>query len=130
MNPSKQHFLFLLLITFIVRSQVLNPIGNCLGNCVNCAYSDLSACKGGLSCEWGYYIDSPNGTCTLAPSKEVFNGSIQLIWSQLGERTAKNVPPVSESWGDSTKQIACEYNSPSGKKYIDALGLFGGVAML
>ena len=55
---------------------------------------------------------------------------MQLLWAQLGERTSDSTPVVSESWGDSTKQVLCEYNSPSGKKYIDALGLFGGVTML
>lgn len=129
MSPSKQHFLFLLIFIFIVRSQVLNPLTNCLGNCMHCAPADLSLCKGPLPCQSGYYT-APNGTCLLAPSREVLLSFIQLLWAQLGERTTKNIPVVSESWGDSTKQVACEYNSPSGKKYIDALGLFGGVTML
>jgi hypothetical protein len=52
------------------------------------------------------------------------------LWSQLGERSTLGNAPVSESWGDSTKQTVCEYNSTTGKKYIDVLGLFSGVTML
>lgn len=71
MHQSKQHFLFVLLITFIVESQVLSPVSNCLGNCVNCAPNDLAICKGALPCEWGYYMNSDNGTCDLTPAKQV-----------------------------------------------------------
>ncbi len=71
MHPSKQHFLFVLVLTFIVESQVLTPVSNCLGNCVHCAPNDLALCKGTLACEWGYYMNATNGICVLNPAKHV-----------------------------------------------------------
>ena len=50
MSPSKHHFLFLLIFIFIVRSQVLKPLTNCLGNCMQCAPADLALCKGLQPC--------------------------------------------------------------------------------
>lgn len=50
MYPSKHHFLFVLLSSFIVRSQVLNPLTHCLANCLTCPPNSLATCTGQQSC--------------------------------------------------------------------------------
>ena len=55
---------------------------------------------------------------------------IQITWTQLGERNDGSPVPKAESWGESSKQSVCSYNSASGKKAIDILGIYSGVSML
>lgn len=71
MTISKQHFLFVLICSLIVESQVLSPVTNCLGRCLTCDPLSLSDCQAPSACEWGYYNPIGNGTCLSIPTAKV-----------------------------------------------------------
>lgn len=67
MNMSKQHFLFVLISSLIVRSQVLAPTTYCLGECLTCDPLRLTHCQGQHPCDWGFYQPAMD-TCIPTPS--------------------------------------------------------------
>ena len=46
MKMSKVSFLFVLFISFTVKSQVINAVTYCLGNCDTCDPLNLAQCQG------------------------------------------------------------------------------------
>lgn len=71
MIRSSAFFLFVLFLALEASSQVLSPISQCFGNCSTCDLLSLSSCRSPLSCQWGFYDPSKNGTCTQTPSTQV-----------------------------------------------------------
>jgi hypothetical protein len=121
MPVSKQHFLFFV-ICLCVQSQVLTPIGSCLGRCATCDPLILTKCKGQHSCEGGTFDKYGNGICLQNPTFET-------VSSELGERTDNSVKTTSNGWGDVNQSI-CEYTSIDGRKSIDVLGIFSQVSTI